>query len=107
MSVSVLIPKTTTAYTSPSFSPIGKNNIALCCNVLFPNETITLQVYDSANEIWANAKYNGQVYQLNSTNNFMSISNDTQRYRVVKSVTGNAVGLDTISDIKMYNLSDA
>lgn len=107
MSVSVLIPKTTSAYTSSSFSPIDKNNIALCCNALLTTETITLQVYDTANAIWANANYNGQLYQLTATNNFMSISNDTQRYRVVKSITANAVGLDTISDIKMYNLPDA
>lgn len=107
MSISVLIPKTTSTYTSLTFSPIGKNNIALCCNALLTTETITLQVYDSANAIWKNANYNGQLYQLTATNNFMSISNDTQRYRVVKSATANEVGLDTISDIKMYNLPNA
>lgn len=102
MAVNVLIPKTTATYESLGFTAIDKNNIAFCCNALLGSETITLQVYDFANEIWKNANYNGQLYQLTSTNNFMSIANDVQRYRVVKSTTTNAVGLDTSSDIKIY-----
>lgn len=101
-----LIIPTTAVATSNSFSGTGKNNIAFCCNALQGTETITLQVYDGANSAtnWANAVYKGNLYQLTATSNFMSISSDAQIYRLVKSSTATAVGLDTNSDIKFGGL---
>lgn len=96
-----LIPKTTDEYTSNIFTGCGKNNIGFCCNALQGSETITLQVLDTANNIWANAVFNGNTYQLSSTTNIMSIVDDTQIYRLVKTATSTAVGLDTVSDLRL------
>ena len=82
----------------------AKNNLAICCNVLQGGETITLQVYDSANKIWGNAQANGQLFQITAQTNFMSIYEDTQIYRIVKSATSVPVGVDITFDIPVNYL---
>lgn len=104
MAVNQLIIPTTATATSMPFSPNGKNNVGLCCNALLTTETITLQVYDSANAIWANALSNGTTFQITATTNFMSIYADTNTYRLVKSVTANSVGINCNSDIQFNYL---
>ena len=99
-----LIAPTSLTATSPQFSGNNKNNIALCCNTLQGTETITLQIYDNANNLWSNALNNGDLYQINATNNFMSFSLDTQIYRIVKTATAAVVGLDMYTDSVIPNL---
>lgn len=96
-----LILPTTAAATSQPFTCSGKNNMSFCCNSLQGSETMTLQVYDSANAVWADAKYKTVLYQITVDSNFMSISEDVQTYRFVKSITANAIGLNTNSDIQL------
>lgn len=101
MSVQIIIPQTTSADTSPSFTSSGKNNIGLCCNTLQGSETMTIQVYDFANTTWKNASdNNGNLYQITAIGNFLTIWEDAQTYRVVKTATVSSVGLATVSDIK-------
>lgn len=101
-----LIAPTTAEATSPSFTAIAKNDVSICCNALTGTETITLQIYDSANNIWKNALYNNKTYQIDEANNFMSIALDTQIYRIVKSVTAVAVGVNLNSDSKINGLNE-
>ncbi len=103
MAVNQLIVPTTAAATSVAFTPSGKNNVGLCCNSLLTTETMTLQVYDSANDVWANAISSSSTFQMTATTNFMSIYSDTNTYRIVKSVTANPVGLNCNSDITLNN----
>ncbi len=101
MAVTTLISPTTATATSPAFTSSGKNNIGICCNALLTTETITLQILDRINNVWANAIYNSTTYQLTATSNFMTISEDAQTYRLVKSITANAVGVGTVSDLTL------
>lgn len=99
-----LIAPTTAEATSLSFSAIAKNDVSICCNALTGTETITLQIYDSANNIWKNALYNNKPYQIDEANNFMTIALDTQIYRIVKSVTANPIGVNLNSDNEINGL---
>jgi uncharacterized protein YaiE (UPF0345 family) len=105
MAINVLISPTMAAATSLPFSSSGKNNVGLCCNGLQTTETITLQVYDWANSSWKNAMSNGNLFQITANSNFMTISEDAQTYRVVKTATVASIGLNTISDVKFLGLS--
>ncbi len=105
MAVQTIIPQTTSAYTSPQFTSSGKNNIGLCCNLLQGTETMTIQVYDWANNVWENASdNNGNLYQITAIGNFLTIWEDAQTYRVVKTATVASAGLATISDIKFNGI---
>jgi hypothetical protein len=102
MSTTTIIPQTNNAYISQSFTSAGKNNIGLCCNVLQSSETMTIQVYDFANAVWKNASdKNGNLFLLTATANFLTIFDDAQTYRVVKTATVALAGLATVSDIKL------
>lgn len=102
MSVTTIISPTNNAYTSQSFTSSGKNNIGLCCNVLQGSETMTIQVYDFANQTWKPASdKTGNLFQLTAIANFLTIFDDAQTYRVVKTATVASAGLATVSDIKL------
>ena len=97
----IAIAPTTTEATSKSFSATSKNNIGICCNLLSNAEVVTLQIYDSANDIWADAKCKSELVQLSITNNFISIYEDTNTYRIKKSVTTVAVGVNLTTDASL------
>lgn len=88
---------TTASATSNTISLATNNVISICCNSLLIGENITLQVYDSANNVWANAVYNNVPYQVSNNTNIMTIALDAGQYRFVKSATANAVGLNMSS----------
>jgi hypothetical protein len=96
---------TIAAATSSPFNAQGQGVISAVCNSLGASETITLQVYESANDVWANAINNGAAYQITQTTNFMTISVDETLYRFVKSATTSAVGLNINSLLALNGLT--
>lgn len=101
MAVKILIAATTATATSLPFTTSGKNNIGICCQSLQGAETITLQIYDPANVKWGDALNTSNKFQITATTNFMTISDDAQTYRIVKSATASAVAVGTISDLSI------
>lgn len=99
-----LIAATTAAATSEPFSGSNGTNISICCNTLQGAETITLQVYDYGNQIWADALSLDQKFQITATTNFMTIYNDSQTFRLSKSVTNAPVAVDTNSGIQFVEI---
>lgn len=98
----ILIDKTTAQATSPTFSAIGRNNLSIVCNGLGTTESVTLQVYDKVNTAWVNTSF-----VINSTNSFLSIWNDTNTYRVVKTATTANLGVTISSETAFPHLDFA
>ena len=99
-----LLNATTSQATTPEFTPAGQGVITLVCNNLQGSEAVTLQIYDSANDIWSNAVNGGSPYQITVGNNFMVISVDVAKYRFVKSATTTAVALNIYSLLMLNGL---
>ena len=99
-----LIPATTALANSAAFSGSNGTNISICCNSLLGSETITLQVYDYGNKIWADAIALDQKFQITASTNFMTIYEDAQTYRLVKSITTNPVAVNTNSGIQFVEI---
>lgn len=105
----ILIPATTLAVTSPVFSGVNNNNIGIQCTGLYTGESIVVQVAFLQNEnpftvIWAPLLINGQQIKLDLDNNVLTIFDDTQTYRLIKSATLNAVAVSITADIKIGSL---
>lgn len=91
----ILIPPTTAAITSDSFTAIPYRNVGLVCADLSAGEIVNVQIYaDAANPPkWIDFKIAGLVQQFNSDNPVITLWDDTLTYRIVKPITTNAVGV--------------
>jgi hypothetical protein len=92
----ILIAPTVNEITSQQFSAFGQANVSIQCNGLGAGETLVLQVYDISlhpNADWVNYLFNGSTVQLDNQNSTLTFALDVLKYRVVKSVTANPVGV--------------
>lgn len=90
--MAILIAPTTAAVTSATFTA-NLNNTGILANGLGTGETVKVQVYDETINDFVDAKIAGVVPKADSSNNMIAMTQDAFTYRVVKSVTVNAVGV--------------
>lgn len=91
--MAILIPATTAAVTSATFTA-NQNNTGILADGLGAGETVKLQVYSDSKSAFVDVKIGGKVPQADSSNNMIAIDLDAFTYRVIKSATVNPVGVD-------------
>lgn len=93
MSATILIPETTSAIDSGTFSVTPMKVISLTCNQLIEEEEIKVQIWHEVSHSFIDYIINGVTQKFNVDNVVVEIWDSALTYRISKPSTTNLVGV--------------